>query len=86
MPSNYHSSEVREAILALYLKDLPYSQIVKRKNAAGIGQISKGTVYFQVKKYHETNSVENRQKSGRPQTARTPKRNYAKLAFEAEIS
>ena len=61
MPSTYHSSEVREAILALYLKGLPYSQIVQRINAAGFGQISKGTVYFQVKKYHETNSVENRQ-------------------------
>ena len=72
--------------MALYLKGLPYSQIIKRINAAGIGQISKGTVYFQVKKYHETNAVENRQKSGRPRTARTPKRNYTKLAFEAEIS
>ena len=100
MTSRQHDPHVREAILALYSKGLPYSQIVKRINAAGFGPISKGTVYFQVKKYHDTNSLKNRPKSGRPRNARTPqlikntrakisrtpKRNFRKLAFEAGVS
>ena len=95
-----HSIQVREAIISLRAKGLPYSEIAKSINNAGLGPISKGTVCYNVKKYNETNSVKNRPKSGRPRSKRTPrrirtirqkiqrskKRSIRKMAREADMS
>ena len=49
MTSKHHSLEVRNAIISLWAKD-SYLIIVKKINSAGISQISKGTVWFVVKR------------------------------------
>ena len=58
-----HSSQVREAILTLKAKVFLYEKIAKSINNDGLGPISKGTDCYKVKKYEETNSIENRPKT-----------------------
>ena len=48
MTSKHHSLEVRNAIISLWAKGDSYSIIVKKINSAGISQISKGTVWFEM--------------------------------------
>ena len=71
MMQSQHSSQVREAIITLRAKGFSYEKIAKSINN-GLGPISKGTVCYNVKKYKETNSVENQPKTGRPCNKRTP--------------
>jgi transposase len=50
MMQSQHSSQVKEAIITLSARGYSYKKIAKSINNAALGPISKGTVYYNVKK------------------------------------
>ena len=63
MSSGYQSQDLKNAILSHYHNGLPYSWIVAKINVcSGFKPITESFVLYQVKEYHESNSVENRPK------------------------
>ena len=68
----YHRNQLCEAIIKLWQRGYPYSRIVDTINDSAIAQIFKGTIAYQVKKFHETNSVETIKKTGQPRSVRMP--------------
>ena len=91
---------VRKAIISHWALGRPYSEIAGLINDSKIASISKGTVWYTIKRFRETDSCETRPGKGRKRTVRTPrlvrsvhqkirrtpKRSMRKLGLEAEIS
>ena len=63
MPTHHHSHALKEAIIAHWQNGLPYSQIVKKINGSGIAKISKSSVWYQINKFKQTDSTNNKQRS-----------------------
>ena len=66
MPKHLHSHDIKEAIIAHWQNGLSYSDIVKKINDSGIAKISKTSVWYQIEKFKQTNSTNNRPMRGRP--------------------
>ena len=72
MPKHLYSHDIKEAIIAHWQNGLSYSDIVKKINDSGIAKISKTSVWYQIDKFKQTNSTNNRPMSGRPRTVMNP--------------